>query len=136
MFMKQLKESKVDTAIGLVAVYGSLRKGLHNHGLLAQSPQLGTDTAQGFKMYSMGGFPFITHEDATPEDTITIEVYEVTPIEMRRLDRLEGYPSFYNRELIDTKFGKAWIYFIDGDKDGYPPVVDGDWLKYYTSRVA
>lgn len=126
----------MDTAIGLVAVYGSLRKGLHNHQLLAQATQLGTATIGGFKMYSMGGFPFITHEDATPSDTITIEVYEVTPIEMRRLDNLEGYPSFYNRELVDTKFGKAWIYFIDGDKEGYPPVSNGDWFQYYHSKEA
>lgn len=126
----------MDTAKGLVAVYGSLRKGLHNHRLLEQADLVGTARISGFKMYSMGGFPFITHEDATEQDTIQIEVYAVTPREMRSLDQLEGYPSFYNRELVDTPYGKAWIYFIDNERDGYSPVIDGDWFKYYTSRVA
>lgn len=124
----------MDTAKGLVAVYGSLRKGLSNHRLLEQADFLGYTQTTGFKMYSLGGFPFITHEQANEQDIITIEVYAVTQEEMRRLDGLEGYPSFYNRELIDTPYGKAWIYFIDGERDGYPSVTDGDWFKYYTSR--
>lgn len=126
----------MDTAKGLVAVYGSLRKGLHNHNLLEDADFLGTDQVSGFKMYSMGGFPFITHDGATESDTIQIEVYQVDPYEMRRLDQLEGYPSFYNRELIKTKYGDAWIYFIDDEVAGHPPVIHGDWFKYYSSRVA
>lgn len=126
----------MDQAKGLVAVYGSLRKGLHNHALLHNADFKGTAVANGFKMFSMGSFPFITHQDATEQDTIQIEVYAVTPEEMRNLDRLEGFPSFYNRELIDTPYGKAWIYYIDNERGGYAPVVDGDWMKYYTSRVA
>ena len=126
----------MDTAKGLVAVYGSLRKGLHNHVLLEQAEFLGTGTVAGFKMYSMGGFPFITHDDATQDDTIQIEVYSVTPREMLSLDQLEGYPSFYNRELVDTPYGKAWIYYIDGEVQGHAPVINGDWFEYYTSRVA
>jgi len=126
----------MDTAKGLVAVYGSLRKGLHNHRLLEQADFLGTDVISGFKMYSLGGFPFITHDDATSEDRIHIEVYSVDVYEMARLDQLEGYPSFYNRELVQTQYGQAWIYFIDDEVAGHAPVIDGDWFKYYTSRVA
>ena len=126
----------MDTAKGLVAVYGSLRKGLHNHSLLERADFLGTDVIAGFKMYSLGGFPFITHDDATYDDRIFIEVYSVNPNEMRRLDMLEGYPSFYNRELVQTQYGQAWIYFIDNEVAGHDPVIDGDWFKYYTGRVA
>ena len=114
-----------------VAVYGSLRAGLHNHRLLQAAPCLGVTTADGWDMYSMGGFPFITHGTGT----IKIEVYSVDPIEMARLDMLEGYPSFYNRELIKTPYGDAWIYFIDGnDTTRYEPVPEGDWFRFYKDR--
>ena len=126
----------MDQALGKVAVYGSLRKGLHNHGLLAQAKSLGTERIKGFNMYSLGSFPFVTTRGTTGESEITIEVYEVTPAEFRRLDMLEGYPSFYNRILVDTTHGQAWIYYIDND-DSYSTtrnerVQDGDWLKFLT----
>ena len=112
-----------------VAVYGSLRKSLGNHRLLEQAKFLGTDEIPNFIMYSLGGFPYIR---PTPTDsTIHIEVYSVTDEEFARLDRLEGYPNFYDRKQVDTAYGKAWIYFIDKPPAGNPEVTSGDWLKYY-----
>lgn len=111
-----------------VAVYGSLRKGLGNHYLLKDSEYLGDcPTDRMFTMKSLGGFPAII----AGEDSVTIEVYDVDQETFGKLDQLEGYPSFYNRQLIDTKFGKAWIYFLAED-DGYHKdiVSHGDWKKY------
>lgn len=130
----------MDQAVGKVAVYGSLRKGLHNHGLLSQATLLGTERVKGFGMYSLGSFPFVSTTGDVTDKEITVEVYEVTPAEFRRLDMLEGYPSFYDRMMIETSHGPAWIYFIDG-KDQYTPsrhepVPDGDWFKFYTRGVA
>lgn len=130
----------MDQALGKVAVYGSLRKGLHNHGLLAQADYLGTERISGFNMHSLGSFPFVTTRGVTPESEITIEVYEVTPAEFRRLDMLEGYPSFYDRMLIDTSHGQAWIYFIDQDGSysttRNEQVQDGDWLNFLNPAVS
>lgn len=116
----------------LVAVYGSLRAGLGNHRLLTKATLVvPSQRVAGFDMYSMGGFPFITHGSGE----ITIEVYAVTEPEMRSLDRLEGYPSFYNRELIETQAGLAWIYFIDGENTSrYQPVPSGDWFEFYKEK--
>ena len=111
----------------LVAVYGSLRKGLGNHYLLEDATYLGTTTTQGFTMYSLGGFPYI--KPSSNSSDIIIEVYKVTPEEFTRLDRLEGYPRFYDRKEIKTEFGTAWIYFIDEHRD-VPKVPNGDWLQY------
>jgi gamma-glutamylcyclotransferase (GGCT)/AIG2-like uncharacterized protein YtfP len=113
----------------LVAVYGSLRKGMGNHGLL-QSDEvtfLGTERVSGFDMYSMGGFPFIT----PAQGEIRIELYKVGHATMLRLDRLEGYPSFYDRKLIQTSKGQAWIYFIVGKNlSNYEKVQSGDWVLF------
>lgn len=118
----------------LVAVYGSLRKGMSNHRLLMDSPMLSTERIGGFKMYSLGGFPFIASSD-NEDDRITIEVYGVDQETMRDLDILEGYnprhpeSSFYNRKLVQTSLGDAWIYFIDGRENNHP-VLHGDWVQY------
>lgn len=117
----------------LVAVYGSLRQGKGNHRILnnEQTEYLGTCRVEGFDMYSMGSFPFITDGDGE----ITVEVYRVTDeTTAQRLDNLEGYPSFYNRKQVQTEYGLAWIYFInDYDVSRYQPVSDGDWVTFHQS---
>ena len=44
-----------------VAVYGTLKKGGHNHRLLNESKYLGKDTTEAkYNFYSLGGFPAVT----------------------------------------------------------------------------
>lgn len=117
----------------LVAVYGSLRRGLHNHVLLEQADYVSRETLPGFKMYSMSAYPYITPTD--PSDEILVELYLVTTEELSRLDTLEGYPGFYSRKLVATSQGNAWIYFISTDNPTEPPVTSGDWFSYYNSRT-
>lgn len=112
----------------LVAVYGSLRKGLGNHGVLGDSELLGTTQVHGFEMISLGGFPAIYDG----EGEITIEVYSMdSEMTAKNLDMLEGYPTFYNRKIIETEFGDAWVYFFD-NPTRYPQikVEEGDWVVY------
>lgn len=117
----------------LVAVYGSLRSGMHNNLLLSSSKLMGEDKVKGFTMLDWGSFPALIESDNT--DDITIEVYSVDDPSFARLDRLEGYPSFYNRKIINTSHGEAWVYFIkEGNKGNYNIVESGDWVKYYSSR--
>ncbi len=116
-----------------VAVYGSLLKSLHNHHILGDSELLGTDKINGFSMYSLGSFPFITPDET--DTKVDIEVYEVNASVFSALDRLEGYPSFYDRKEVDTEHGKCWIYFME-DTAGYNTeikVSDGDWKTFYRS---
>lgn len=113
-----------------VCVYGTLRRGRGNSFLLSNSKFLGEfKTEPVYNMYDMG-CPFITHaEDGMP---IITEVYEVDDYTSWHLDSLEGYPYFYNREQIDTPYGKAWIYFIDNDltPDMQERLVkSGDWCN-------
>ena len=110
-----------------VAVYGTLRKGEVNHYLLGEGKYLGTiNTAPEYTMYNLGHYPCIKHEGNT---SIEIEVYQISPRCMRGLDRLEGYPSYYNRELIPTEYGDAWIYFIRDVVDGIEIIEIGNWTR-------
>ncbi len=113
----------------LVAVYGSLREGLSNHDLLGNSKKVGDDIIGGWIMRSLTSFPYIHPSSRGDSDTIHIEVYEVEEDQMKILDRLEGYPAFYDRKVVETKYGEAWIYFID--KVGEQVVVkNGDWKEF------
>lgn len=109
-----------------VAVYGTLRQGFGNHRLLENSNFLGkTKTKPVFNMHGHI-VPWISNGGTTQ---ITVEVYEIDEETLEKLDWLEGYPSYYNRQLIDTEFGEAWIYFIDHRSVGNT-IESGDWAEY------
>lgn len=108
----------------LVFVYGSLKKNYPNHYLLETSDKVSDFvTPPDYTMYSLGGFPAIVKGGDTP---ITGEVYSVDDKTFARLDVLEGYPHFYNREKINTDHGEAWIYFLE-DHYGDKVVENGIW---------
>jgi gamma-glutamylcyclotransferase (GGCT)/AIG2-like uncharacterized protein YtfP len=135
----------------VVYVYGSLRNGLHNHGYLngsfsssfgAKPTFLGTRKVKGFDLYpisaSSPSYPF-----AVPSDgEIIVEAYKVSDIgDMINLDRLEGYPSFYDRKVVeDSEGNKGWVYFIDptrseGNMNTFNSVKkykvhNGDWKQF------
>jgi gamma-glutamylcyclotransferase (GGCT)/AIG2-like uncharacterized protein YtfP len=112
-------------------VYGSLKKGFGNHRLLETSEFLGEETLpkeQGFHMISLGSFPAIVPNSiqATP---IYGEVYEINEPVFIRIDRLEGYPTFYNRRLVPTKYGAAWVYFLKSPHSPDMIIPDGAWTN-------
>lgn len=115
----------------LVAVFGSLRTGLWNNPILESSQLLGiTKTASVFTLKDLGSFPGLLHVGNT---AVVVEVYEVDNEQTwARLDRLEGYPNFYNRMIIETEFGYAWLYY-NPLTDRYlntETVESGDWVEY------
>jgi len=120
----------------LVAVYGSLRQGLHNHRVLGDSPMVGMGSVNGFGLYSLGAYPAISSDGK--HVPVVVELYEVDNISMSRLDRLEGYPSYYNRRIVDvhTEDGiqKAWIYFQQGEPSDIF-IESGDWTRYLIEKV-
>lgn len=114
----------------LVAVYGSLRAGLYNHVVLDNSELVAKGTITGFQMHSLQAYPALVPKDGC--NPVKVEVYKVSPMIMNALDNLEGYPSFYNRKMVEveTEDGKrvAWVYYMNtcnGDV-----VESGDWVEY------
>lgn len=114
-----------------VFVYGTLLRGQYNHSRLEQDTTKllgGHRTDERYTMYSLGGFPAVVCDGGS---SIKGEVYEVEESTLYGpLDSLEGYPSFYNRMLIPTEYGDAWIYYMEPVDKILPVINNGDWLQY------
>lgn len=110
-----------------IAVYGSLRKGRGNHRLIQHSTQLTQEVVSiPFRMISLGGFPGLIPTDQN--QNIHIEVYEVDDSTYKDVERLEGYPRFYQKAKIETSQGEADIYILEDEHyQSYPSVETGDW---------
>lgn len=113
-----------------VFVYGTLKKGLHNHRLLQEAEFVGTGEAPGVVYKTKThGYPF-----AKPSDDVDCwikgEVYRVTDDDLRRLDSLEGHPRFYERSLVVLRSGEvAGIYYYHHRiREEHTACQDGEWL--------
>lgn len=124
----------------LVAVYGSLRKGLQNHNRhLGKCKYLGQfNTEPLYSMYDLGRFPGVKKEGGT---SVIMEVYELNDKkELNGLDYLEGYDSskkygnFYNRETIDTPYGEAYTYFYMHPVKDSDLIINGDWTEHMETQ--
>lgn len=115
----------------LIAVYGSLRAGLHNHTILGDSKLLGEfDTPPIYDMYSCGSFPGLVLDGST---SIKMEVYQVTDYISKCVERLESYvkgqelENHYNKVMIDTPYGEAGTYIYNHSVSRLPQVESGNW---------
>lgn len=121
----------------IVAVYGTLLSGLHNHCLLEHVPGdvkfLGKAESKFFgTMYSSGGFPILSLLD--PDSKVKVELYKVGEKTLHLLDQLEGYPGWYDRteRTFYSETGelvKAWIYHQDHEQE-LEVCPEGDWKKF------
>jgi gamma-glutamylaminecyclotransferase len=120
--MKQQTEESGET---FVAVYGSLKQGYGNHGLLergqAELIGLGTTSLSTFEMISFGAFPGLIINPSS-HNKVGVEVYRINELTFNRLDGLEGYPNFYNRgifqiELDDKRLLSAWMYYLNDSRE-------------------
>lgn len=96
---------------------------------------VGMGSVNGFGLYSLGAYPAISGDGK--HVPVVVELYEVDNASMSRLDRLEGYPSYYNRRIVDvhTEDGiqKAWIYFQQGEPSDIF-IESGDWARYLIEK--
>ena len=108
-----------------VFVYGTLKRAQVNHDLLSNATYLGDHQTQPvYKMFHLGSYPGVVKSGST---SISGEVYLVDSLTMSHLDRLEGYPHAYTRELIPTQWGQAWIYLYRGSLGGRQIIQSGHW---------
>lgn len=125
----------------LVAVYGSLRKGMGNHGVLNGTDFVSTERKElPFDMISLGAYPALLPKEG--ESLITFELYRMNDVvQLHSLDALEGYNggsgryNLYERRIIELEgMEPFWIYYMD-DREGYSQgyVDEGDWVKYRTN---
>jgi len=128
-----------------VAVYGSLLSGLRNHRVLKDSLLIGYGwTVEKFRLIDLGAYPgAVPCQDGSP---LRVEVYQVCPEVRKDLDRLEGYPHFYDRAVRNVRMDyhysaqeRAWVYHLSADYPLDPHRIacdDGDWKAHLARRQA
>lgn len=117
----------------LVFVYGTLKSGHYNHGIIKTDPtaKLILDDAfvQG-QMYDLGQYPAIVPK--TPGQSMG-EVWDVSEATIRKMDSLESHPKLYVREEVPllgcTTTWTTWAYFLPRDRlpSNAIPMPVGNW---------
>jgi gamma-glutamylcyclotransferase (GGCT)/AIG2-like uncharacterized protein YtfP len=127
--------NSVQTVLTQVAVYGTLKRGLCNHHLMRAAPYLGSDRLHEITLYDLGPYPGAKLEAS---DGIVIEVYAVSAAQLAGLDALEEYNAeapeqgMYNRVLVQTRFGPAWVYIYNPSVNELTVQRQGSWLPAQT----
>jgi gamma-glutamylcyclotransferase (GGCT)/AIG2-like uncharacterized protein YtfP len=95
----------------LIAVYGTLKQGYGNNAILSEGGAefVGEGIVSGFKLYH-AGFPVAHRSEGS---TTLVEIWNIGVTNtseramnvLRRLDRLEGEGTMYNREAIVVDIG-------------------------------
>ncbi len=106
---------KETTPEHLVFVYGTLKRGFHNHHYLADAMFI--DSAQTVRPYAMyvAGIPYVARHE--PVSRIHGELFAVDEQTLHVLDQLESHPDWYCREQVEVLCNAdnspviAWLYF-------------------------
>lgn len=83
-------------------VYGTLKEGYHNHHFLGDSKKIANYQLEGFRLIDLEAFPGMV----PGKGYVMGELYEVNEDLLPELDRLEGVPYLYTREVS----GNVWYY--------------------------
>lgn len=138
-----------------LAVYGSLRQGMSNNTLLKDSLLVSiTKEVLYFIMVDLGGFPGLVpsnrfhHEQlydafgSVPDkQEILFELYQVNAEIYKEVERLEGFPSFYQKHPFIPRVAGGEIYetyVLLEDNNYYSNnkiVKSGDWKTYYNAKI-
>ena len=106
----------------LVFVYGSLKRGETNHHWLEGASWQGEAELGGVVLHDLGPFPMAV----IGEGIALGEVYAVEACGLARLDKLEGYPRLYDRQVLTLRDGRrAWVYLGRPRQVRHAPVVAG-----------
>ena len=96
-----------DDELYKVFVYGTLKRGYRNHGLLENSTYLGkAKTTKKMAMISneSNTFPYVLGVDEYAGEHIEGEVYLVDETTKDRLDLLEGVPHHYYEDVVEVEY--------------------------------
>lgn len=99
-----------------IAVYGSLKKGMHNHSLLENDGAqfLGVeDLTVPFKMIPYSSFPALIPN--AQNTTVQMEIYDVNDSVYHFVEILEGYPHFYDKATTTLSNGDSVEFYIIPD---------------------
>ena len=110
-------------------VYGTLMSGERNQRFCRNAVSITPCTVTG-TLYDTGcGFPAFVPEG---ENTVAAELIEIPFEDWEAVDRLEGYPRFYDRMLVpatlaDGSTVEAWVYVMNQIPPQAKVIASGDW---------
>ncbi len=115
----------------LVAVYGTLKKGLSNyHRYLNQSTFVGAgETSERYPL-NISGLPYLYKEEGVGHN-VEVDVFRVSNSILTSLDGLEGHPNWYKREKVEVTIRLAngmlglancWVYFMTKKRNLHLPL--------------
>jgi gamma-glutamylcyclotransferase (GGCT)/AIG2-like uncharacterized protein YtfP len=131
----------------IIAVYGTLRRGEPNAGLLSGARDLGVGRIVG-RLHEMPrtaerayAYPALVLGAVGEVSDVVVEVYELgDPAALAVIDALEAFDpddvagSEYVRRLVDVLDGPvatAWIYEYNGPPEAMGDLIpDGDWAAH------
>ncbi|HEX2255415.1 MAG TPA: gamma-glutamylcyclotransferase family protein [Afifellaceae bacterium] len=125
-----------------LVLYGSLRRELPDFrrlGLGHALTWLGPCVVRG-TLHDLGAYPGLSPAGGTD---IQADLFAISDAAvLGQLDAFEGYvpedtaASLYLRRRIAVRRPavEAWIYLYNGELDGAPVVVSGDWLALLAAR--
>ncbi|MFZ5466509.1 MAG: gamma-glutamylcyclotransferase family protein [Pseudomonadota bacterium] len=115
------------TRAGLLFVYGTLMRGQPAHRLMREARLLSrATTPPGFALHDLGPYPAAIRAG---RGRIHGELYAIRPSMLRRLDAYENCPREYERDIIQTARGPAWIYLYPGSPRRGHRLRHGDWRR-------
>ena len=112
-----------------IIAYGTLMTGECNHRFCRNAVSIQPCTITG-TIYDTGwGFPAFV-PGAT--GTVKAELIEIPIADWPDMDRLEGYPRLYDRQLIpamleDGSTVEAWVYVMNTMPQQAKVIASGDW---------
>jgi gamma-glutamylcyclotransferase (GGCT)/AIG2-like uncharacterized protein YtfP len=116
----------------LLFVYGTLKKGGSNHGVLSDQSFVGeARTVPGFRLFDLGNYPGMIADPSSPI-SVTGEVWSVSHEALARLDAFEGVPEgLYRRvalQLLEPVGAEAvQTYLYAQDVSGRREIASGAW---------
>lgn len=116
-------------------VYGSLRKGEYNNYMLDNSKYLGKGIIRGYKLFSLGSYPFIfkTYDE---KDIVVVEGYDVDMYSANTIKYMEicaGYKiENVEIEVIEGDLGRVIngsVFVLEEMCDNKGEIEGGDWVN-------
>lgn len=110
-----------------IFVYGTLRPtGCNGRLLEGRANHLGNNRIEGATLYNLGWFPGVKLGGGSQVEG---DLFEITCDTLPdSLDRYEGYPQLYDRQIVQTVDGQeTWVYTYNYDVSDERIIKEGVW---------